>query len=298
MTAHQLDTGINLKEDVMGSGKTPFCIGMQRNKLLTRKVASELSFVMNGGGVSDSVFEFANEWWNFRYHTLGKNVKLLGPSAGRKICGTLQDSEKNEARAELSTAAAVMLPIQFSYTCDPAGVSSIDEQWSLLIFFPKNSLFLHFDSGLGMPNEANFTAQNTAQKLFDIVGRGKQGGDSFKLVTLECVKQQKQSDSGIYAMATTACLAKYLRELLDKTTEDLGNLAERLTQLIRCNITPDYILFLRSFLKRLHSKLHQKLYESVMMRRSFGKDKVSETENVAHKRKLECPTPGSEKPRK
>jgi len=67
--------------------------------------------------------------------------------------------------------------------------------------------------------------------------------------------------------------------------DDLLKLPDKLMRLVNGNITKDYILFLRSFLKRLHSKLHQKLYESVMTRRSFGKE--SNTESVPQKRKLD-----------
>jgi len=44
--------------------------------------------------------------------------------------------------------------------------------------------------------------------------------------------------------------------------------------------------------------VHQKLYESVILRRSFSKERPNETENVAQKRKLESSDGGSEKPRR
>jgi len=279
---------IHLKEDAFNlDGKAPFCIGMQRNKLLTRKVADELTHVAHGRGVSDSVIEFANEWWNFRYGMQGKGIKILGPSVCRKISNNnLPDDEKIIIRNELSQFDIIILPIQFSYMCEPTESGSAEGHWSLLLFFSKLSLFLHFDSGYENPNECNFTAQNVAKALFDIATPLPNAGGSFSLQTVDCVKQENNSDSGLFTMAVTACLAKYLLIVMDQSKGDeLLKLPDKLMRLVNGNITKDYILFLRSFLKRLHSKLHQKLYESVMTRRSFGKE--SNTESVPQKRKLD-----------
>ena len=59
----------------------------RKMKLLSTKVAEDMSNVAKGRLVSEAVIEFANEWWKFRYNLKGESpLRILGPMITKQFC--------------------------------------------------------------------------------------------------------------------------------------------------------------------------------------------------------------------
>lgn len=84
-----------------------------RAKLLSRKVAADLSLVYHGGWVSDAVVDFSNEWWNFRYGLKHSNgTRIFGPTVVRQICSQgVQDGFVEE----MKQIGAVIFDVNSAY---------------------------------------------------------------------------------------------------------------------------------------------------------------------------------------
>jgi len=269
--------------DTITENNVPVCIGMQRNRLLTRKVAADLTFVSQGGWITDSVVEFSNEWWNFRYNLkTTNNIKILGPIVTKQICNCSKDNERITFGNELRNLKAVLLDLNSSYFGTEQNKDK-ETHWSILVYFPSLSLFLHFDSAEGAPNTS--TAMRLSHLVHNLV-QIKESNSPLTFLNAPTPREVIREDSGLYVAAIAACTAKYLGSILAKCV-DVQQISDFMAKLVAESITNDYIMYLRSFLKTLHSKLHNKVYESLM------KNRKQEKENFPQKRKLETYNPSN-----
>jgi len=252
---------------------------------MSRKVASELTVLSNGGFVSDSTVEFSNEWWNFRYNLKNSNIlKMVGPSNVKNLYENKDNQKSIIFGNEMRNNHAITFPIN-NYFDDSEELTNKEIHWSLLVFFPALYLFIYFDSKEGSPNLP------IAQNLASIISNNVYLNEGINIRTvMNCntPKERIKQDSGLYTIAITACLAKYLGETL-KEWNGTQYLIDSLVKLIMTNITEDYIVYLRSYLKSLHSKLHHKIYEIVTQKNVTNYN--DSDRNPSHKRKIETGSP-------